>query len=82
MAFAFLANYSPPQSDGVTRQDSNMREIAEEEKNGYVVIKICVHESAVDLGDCGGGGGGREGVSISVDPVLQHVFHKIYHIFI
>jgi hypothetical protein len=48
LAFAFLADYSPPQSDGVTRQDSNMKEIAEEEKNGYVVIKICVHESFVD----------------------------------
>jgi len=48
MAFAFLADYSPSQSEGVTRPGSNMREIAEEEKNGYVVTKICVHESAVE----------------------------------
>jgi hypothetical protein len=33
-----------------------MREIVivEEEKNGYVAIKICVHESAVEYSDCGG----------------------------
>jgi hypothetical protein len=55
MAFAFLADYSPPQSDGVNRQDSNMREIAEEEKNGNVVIKICVHESGFRV-IVGGGG--------------------------
>jgi hypothetical protein len=78
MAFAFLADFSPPQSDGVTRQDSNMREIAEEEKKGYVVTKICVHESAENrVIVVGGGGGGGRVFLFPSDPFLQQVFHKI-----
>jgi hypothetical protein len=75
MAFAFLADYSPPQSDGVTRQDLNMREVAAEEKNGYVVIIICLYTNQLWIRVIVGGGG--EVFLYPSHPFLQQVFHKM-----
>ncbi len=71
----FLADYSPPQSDGVTRQDLNMREIAEEETNGYVVI-IIQYVSTNQLWNRVIVGGG-EVFLYQPHPFLHQVFHKI-----